>query len=79
MTKNFDVFVCTDCGFYLANGMPDVSEPEWSPEKINKQWEGFHLVNGDSDKDRQFSWSWCQGCGSHLGGYRFHCVAWEGE
>jgi len=74
-----DVYVCVDCGFYLANGMPDESDPEWSPEKIEAHWpsDQWHLVNGDSEKDHDFSWSPCEGCGTRLGGYRYHCTAWE--
>ena len=74
MAKNtvYDVYVCVDCGYYLANGLSGCEPPEWTPEQIKERWQGYHLVNGDSDKDRTFSWSPCEGCASHLGGYRFH-------
>jgi hypothetical protein len=29
----FDVYVCQDCGFFLANGEPGVHEENWSPIK----------------------------------------------
>jgi hypothetical protein len=73
----FDVFVCVDCGFYLANGLPDETEQGWSPELIDARWKDYQLVNGDSEKDHDFSWTPCEGCGSPLGGARMHCVAWE--
>jgi hypothetical protein len=81
MVKIFDVYVCVDCGFYLANGEPDdggeARRNGWNPDEIARRWEGYHLVNGDSEKDHDFSWSACEGCGSRLGGARMHCQAWE--
>jgi len=75
----FDVYVCIDCGYFLANGMPDEPDKDWSPDKLKARWDGYHLVNGDSDKDHEFSWSPCEGCGSTLGGARMHCVAWSAK
>ncbi len=75
--ENFDAFVCVDCGYFLANGLPDEPDEGWSPEKLAAKWEGYHLVNGDSEKDHDFSWTPCEGCGSALGGIRMHCIAWE--
>jgi hypothetical protein len=72
-----DVFVCVDCGFYLANGEVENPDPGWSPTLLDRRWHGWQLVNGDSDKDHEFSWSPCEGCGSTLGGARMHCNAWE--
>ena len=57
----FDVYVCIDCGYFLANGMPDEPDKDWSPDKLKARWDGYHLVNGDSGKDHDFSWSPCSG------------------
>lgn len=74
----FDVFVCVDCGLYLANRLPvEEHDPSWSHKRLDNNWRGYEIVNGDSDKDHDFSWSHCEGCGSHLGGTRMHCVAWK--
>lgn len=70
-----NVMVCIDCGYYLANGPMDEPAPGWSADQLHTRWEGYDIVNGDSDKDEVFSWSPCQGCGSTLGGNRMHCVA----
>ena len=72
-----ELWVCTDCAHYLANGLPDEHEAGWSPELIQAHWPHHDLVNGDCDKDEEFSWSSCDACGSRLGGTRFHCAALE--
>jgi hypothetical protein len=77
MRELTDLFVCVDCGFYLANGTPDESELAWNPADIERKWQRCHLANGDSDKDSAFSWRPCDACGSRLGGPRMHCVAWD--
>lgn len=73
----FDVFVCEDCGFYLANGELDDTAPGWSAAKLENNWRAYRLVNGDSEKDDEFSKTPCEGCGSPLAGRRMHCVAWK--
>jgi hypothetical protein len=77
MPEVFDVFVCVDCGFFLANGEPDETDPRWNKAALLKNWEGYHLVNGDTEKDHEFSWTPCEGCGTKAGGTRMHCVAWK--
>jgi hypothetical protein len=67
-----DLLACEDCGFYLANGMPDDAQPGWSPDLIEAQWPAarWRLVNGDAEDDHAFSWQACDCCGSRLGGTR---------
>lgn len=80
MTKDdqIDVLVCVDCGFYLANGVAEDDEDHTATyAALDRNWKGYVIVNGDSDKDHEFSWSPCEGCGSKLGGARMHCVAWK--
>ncbi len=68
-----DLMACVDCGLYLANGDLDDADPSWSPENMTDEYD--NLVNGDSDKDEEFSWRPCEICGSRLGGARMHCAA----
>jgi len=79
--EQVDVFVCVDCGQFLANGEPQdggaARAAGWNPDELAQHWEGYHLVNGDAEKDLEFSWQPCEGCGTRLGGARMHCVAWE--
>jgi hypothetical protein len=77
--ETFDVFVCVDCGLQLANGEVENPDPHWQGFDHDNRWDGYIVVNWDSDKDHDFSWSHCEGCGSTLGGTRMHCVAWEVE
>ncbi len=70
-----NVMVCVDCGMYIANGEVEGADPRWSADALDRRWEGLQLVTGDSDKDDDFSWCACKGCGSTLGGARMHCVA----
>jgi hypothetical protein len=72
-----DLFVCVDCGFYIAYGEVENPDPRWNEKDAGARWDGYVVVNGDSDKDHEFSWSPCEYCGSTLGGTRMHCVAWE--
>ena len=72
-----DLFVCVDCGFYIAYGETDGADERWSEKDAGAGWDGYHVVNGDSGKDHDFSWSPCDYCGSHLGGARMHCQAWQ--
>lgn len=78
MARNdiYNLYVCSDCGYFLANGMPDEHDPTWSPDNM-KISDGYIVVNGDSDKDKGFSWSPCDICDSKLGGARMHCVMWK--
>jgi hypothetical protein len=73
-----NVMVCTDCVMYIANGeLPD--DGPWKSKHFERNWADFNVVNGDSDKDEEFSWHACDGCDSKLGGARFHCVAFEDD
>lgn len=36
-------------------------------------------ANSELELEGWFSWQPCQGCGSHLGGYRYYATAWIGE
>lgn len=50
--------------------------------RIEAHWptvDGWHIVPGDSDDDRCFSWLSCDGCGSGLGGYRAAAHAFQAE
>jgi hypothetical protein len=72
---------CVDCGFFLANGLPDECAEGWSPEAIEANWprSEWRLVNGDSEDDAAFSWSPCDCCGTRLGGARMAVSAWRCE
>jgi hypothetical protein len=71
-----NLYVCTDCVFYIANGdLPEDDTNAWSPDNFDARWRDYNVCCGDSEKDNEFSWSRCDGCGSKLGGARFHCVA----
>lgn len=73
-----NVMVCMDCAMYIANGdLPDYNPDNWSAADLERNWRGYNLYVGDTEKDDEFSWSQCDGCGSRLGGSRFHCVALE--
>ena len=77
MDNTHTLKACVDCGFFLANGEPENPDAGWSPDKIERNWPAadWHLVNGDSDDDSEFSRSACHCCGSTLGGARMAVVA----
>lgn len=69
--------VCSDCLFYVANGdLPHDSTPERDAEIEEgiTAMGGLRVCAGDSDKDDEFSWRRCPGCGSRLGGSRHEVV-----
>lgn len=69
-----DLWACVDCGFYLANGLPDDCEPTWKPENVGRAWGSeWHFCNGDKD-DNEFSAYPCDLCGSKLAGTRMHVI-----
>jgi hypothetical protein len=78
-TETYNLLACVDCGFYLANGTPDETQPGWSPDLIERNWPSadWHLVNGDSEVDHAFSWAPCDCCRSQLGGARMTVAAWH--
>lgn len=43
--------------------------------RVHAYTSGADIVPGDTDRDTEFSWSTCDGCGSRLGGSRHHVVA----
>lgn len=82
MSEFYTLNVCVDCAYVEANGYEtEAVEPNysgWLPE-----WDGFAfsvVACGGEDVDDlycegHFSWSPCDGCGSLLGGDRFHYTA----
>jgi len=73
-------WVCVDCMILAVNGEtpsdPDPTQPEpWAC------WPDQHDVTpdfgGDDDEGiNSFSWQYCMGCGSTLGGERYRFVWW---
>lgn len=79
--KHSDIFVCVDCGYCAANGPPDEPAEGWTEaHETGMQLLADHdlqIVNGDSDKDYEFSARPCDLCRSYLAGTRMHCVLLE--
>jgi len=75
--NTIDLMACVDCGFFVAYGEVEQPDPTWRAANFERGTAGLVVVNGDSDRDHEFSWSPCDCCGSRLGGTRMHCVAWE--
>lgn len=80
--ETFEFEWCTDCLMMDANGtLGDVSEEAdvAHAAAMEVQWptaDGWHTHNVcDEDCEGSFSWSTCDGCGSHLGGDRHPAVA----
>lgn len=74
-----EIFICPDCALLFANGetppeMDENATAEWLAVIENRTSSWGTIVLGDSDEDREFSWSPCPPCGSGLGGYRYHAV-----
>lgn len=80
--------VCHDCYFAHHYGASE-HDGEWfagesdSPcdrEPLNRL-DGYELTdNTDSESGdgiHEFSWSWCEGCGSALGGSRYRLAVWS--
>jgi hypothetical protein len=66
--------ICVDCAMAHANadfsGMDNETEVR---VKAGMERTGYLSVNSADTTD--FSWSHCDGCGSHLGGARFGATA----
>ena len=81
MTKTnetYEILICSDCAVLYANGeVPEDPETEAKVLAAAGVDEGWTVVLGDAEKDHEFSWSACDTCRSHLGGYRFHAYTWE--
>jgi hypothetical protein len=83
MSGPLEVWVCTDCLAFLANGtlgQEDPTEDQSHQDAMRAVWGDLrHLVPGDcSDDVCGFSWGRCEGCHSSLGGDR-HQAFWLGE
>jgi hypothetical protein len=51
------------------SGIPD---PEAHAKAMQRRWSGYMLGYGGEEEDTvDFSWRYCDGCGSTLGGARF--------
>jgi hypothetical protein len=77
-----DVMVCTDCYFAYHYGMTEVDEQWFAGESDSPaDRKPLGLLDGYDVSDNtnsetgdgidEFSSSWCQGCGSTLGGARY--------
>lgn len=75
MIVTHDLDVCTDCRQLIANG--DIEDGTDTGERVAAAqvqiWGplAWHMVLGDTDEP-WFSMSDCDGCGSVLGGDRYH-------
>jgi hypothetical protein len=60
--------VCTDCILIIANGDCGENTEEHADAMMAYNPDTVFIFGGD---DLGFSWSYCQGCGTTLGGDRF--------
>jgi hypothetical protein len=73
-----DVSLCVDCVTADANGTDDLVESQWTGFLDDWQdWVFGPILTDEQNEPNEphFSWSPCDGCGSHLGGDRFDYVA----
>jgi hypothetical protein len=77
--ETFDIHVCIDCAMLFANGdAGDGVDHDALVQSIDEYWptnEGWRIDVCEDGED--FSWSWCDACGSNLGGSRMHATAWR--
>jgi hypothetical protein len=68
-------FVCADCLIWVANGDASGMDEKTHAHVTNtaNDVRGYWCA-GDSDKEKDFSWSACDRCGCALGGSRHHAV-----
>jgi hypothetical protein len=70
MIVKYTLSACADCIAYVANGtspvpgLGDIIEERLGAEDAR------NLVNADDSGDDEFSWQFCECCGSRLGGSR---------
>lgn len=78
--------VCTDCLMVIANADYSGLDYYYSEEEAAQRKEAIddgiahtkgHICVGDSEKDNDFSSSWCDCCHTPLAGPRHHCVVLE--
>jgi hypothetical protein len=79
----YRIAVCMDCVYIIANGETgDGFDYDAWATGVEQEWpagDGWRLGYGWSEDpeaestDTWFSWSSCDGCGSHLGGDRQYC------
>lgn len=85
-----DLSVCSSCLMVLANGLeqgPNYDDDKAAADGLARNWAGWDISlgslecdycpNEDGDCEGWFSWSRCDGCGSQLGGDRYHATAWK--
>lgn len=79
----YDVSVCVDCTYVLANGeLPGDSETtlaEHVAAMNEREPDATDITLNAPEGDEEpffFSWSSCDGCGSTLGGDRHPAVVW---
>ena len=73
--EEFDIVLCPDCVFFLANGE---MASDYDVEAIDRNWpgeEGWHLHY--EWEDSGFSRQDCDGCDETLGGTRHTGTAWR--
>jgi hypothetical protein len=80
-----ELSICEDCLMVLANGA-ETAEQETAAAAMVAKWGDTVITLGSLECDAcrgedgacepWFSWRWCEGCGSQLGGNREHATAW---
>lgn len=83
--------ICADCNYALEYGVEEAQEsmrnadidPESVPVPMNLLHDDptVRLVTPNYDSETEegvatFSWSRCDGCGTHDGGYRYRVALW---
>lgn len=78
-----DIRLCVDCVWVDANGY-DAEAVAYDWPGFDDRWQGWGFApqterHGDQHeiKEPHFSWSPCDGCGSHLGGDRYDYTAYQ--
>jgi len=91
MIETYEIDICIDCLFVLANGA-ETDEQRKAAERMAEKWPNVDITLGQSHDDCNhdktdecaemceepfFSWQTCEGCGSDLGGDRQKATVWD--
>ena len=74
MTRDdyIELEICTTCLLTVANGVED-GATQAAAEALAANWEGYLIAPGNGEG--HFSWTYCDGCDSPLGGDRHKATA----